>query len=334
MTGTEQRAAARGGRMMSVQALRACACLMVVGYHALRQAGLDWPNLSAGVDLFFVISGTVMARAIGGAPPTARDFLAARARRILPLYWSLTAVKLAIALVAPALTPDTAPTAWNAVASVLLIPSRNGLGELRPILPVGWTLQFEALFYGLLALALAARRPPAIIVPALSALALAGAFRQPDWPAPGFLCNGLVLEFAAGLAIAARPGRPWMLPAGLALLLAVPAAGPLRCIGWGGPAALTVAGALALEARCRIPRALLVLGDASYAIYLVHPLVLPAGALAAPFAVLAGLAVHRFLDAPLQRWFRQRRYSDAAKGSEEHSSAVRAVAPDTACERA
>lgn len=296
-----------------VQALRAGACLMVVAYHMLRQAGLDWPNLSGGVDLFFVISGYVMARAAAAGTPTAASFLAARARRILPLYWAITALKLVVALAAPRLTPDTAPTAWNVVASFLLLPARNGLGEIRPILPVGWTLQFEALFYALFAGALALRRAPDTIAPVLAGLALAGAARQPDWPAPLFLCNGLVLEFTAGMALAGRTGRGWMLPLGAAGLLLLPGCGPLRCLMWGGPAALMLAGAVALEGRVRVPKPVCALGDASYAIYLVHPLVLPAashlglGVLGAMAAVGAGLAVHRLIDTPVQNWLREGR---------------------------
>ncbi|HEY5083753.1 MAG TPA: acyltransferase family protein, partial [Rhizomicrobium sp.] len=55
--------------LLTVQALRAIAALMVVAYHCLdewgthtvgRSADTLWGNGSAGVDIFFVISGLVI----------------------------------------------------------------------------------------------------------------------------------------------------------------------------------------------------------------------------------------------------------------------------------
>jgi exopolysaccharide production protein ExoZ len=42
------------------------------------------------------------------------------------------------------------------VKSFLFVPDRNSAGLIRPILPVGWTLQFEMLFYLVFAIAIAA----------------------------------------------------------------------------------------------------------------------------------------------------------------------------------
>jgi peptidoglycan/LPS O-acetylase OafA/YrhL len=307
-----------------VQALRAAACLLVVAYHTL-QAGAGeaairaWPNGSAGVDLFFIISGYVMVvstATLRRRPHPGRTFLRRRLRRIAPLYWLLTLGKLAVTTLAPAATPHTNPTAWNIVASLLFIPSRDAAGLVRPPLPVGWTLNFEFFFYALFALTLAWRVPPLALTPVLAAAALAGFFRTAAWPAPLMLANGMVLEFAAGMALATFPPRLppraalWLLPAAAALLLAVPLTGPWRFLTWGVPAAGLLAAARALEPSLgpRLPRALLAIGDASYAIYLVHPFLVPAiaphgtlGALAAvPLSVAAGLLVHRYVDAPLQ----------------------------------
>jgi peptidoglycan/LPS O-acetylase OafA/YrhL len=292
---------------------------MVVLYHALQAAGAEtairaWPNFSAGVDLFFVISGAVMVlstRTLATRPNPARRFIARRLRRIVPLYWLLTATKLALATTT--LAPHTAPTPWNIAASLLFIPSRDATGAIRPILPIGWTLNFEMLFYALFAAALARRASPLSITPILAALALAGFWRTPAWPAPLSLANGMVLEFAAGMALATWPLRPplWLAPLAAAALLTLPSCGPWRFLTWGAPATLLIATAIAHEARLapKIPRLLLTLGDASFATYLIHPFIIaalshagPPGTLAAiPASLAAGLALHRYIDAPLQR---------------------------------
>jgi peptidoglycan/LPS O-acetylase OafA/YrhL len=272
------------------------------------------------VDLFFVISGYVMmisSRRLVAPPDGWRRFLVQRARRIVPLYWLCTAAKLACVTLVPSLAPQTRPTVWTLVASLVFLPARDQLGAVRPVLPVGWTLNFEALFYVMFALALAARVHPLWISPALTCLAIAGFWRDSAWPAPLFLANGLVLEFAAGMALACirwrvpRRAAPWLLAAGATLLLNLPSAGPWRFLLWGIPASVILAACLALEPTVgqRLPAWLLTVGDASYAIYLVHPLIVPAmarhGALAAaaavPLSVAAGILVHRWLDAPLQR---------------------------------
>ncbi len=311
-----------------VQALRAAACVMVVIYHARLAAGggaaiRAWPNGAAGVDLFFVVSGYVMvasSRGLRRQPDGWRVFLARRARRIVPLYWLLTAAKLGVTAWAPALTPHTRPTAWNLGASLLFIPARDAAGFIRPVLPVGWSLNFEFFFYALFAAALALRLSPLWLAPVLGAVAAAGFFYTPAWPAPLVLANGMVLEFAAGMALASVPllltrrAAVVLLAVALALLLTLPQAGPWRFLVWGLPAAAVLAAALALEGAvgARVPTWVLAVGDASYAIYLVHPFMVPAvaghGRVAEVASVLvsvvAGLLVHRQVDARMQRWLR------------------------------
>jgi peptidoglycan/LPS O-acetylase OafA/YrhL len=259
----------------------------------------------------------------------ARVFVVRRLRRLVPLYWTLTAVKLAIGLAWPATLAAARPGAWNMVASFLFIPARDGAGLVRPLLGVGWTLQFEMLFYLLFAAALALRRPPfRVVLPILAVLTCVGFWRGADWPAPLSLANGLVAEFGVGMILAGAaprlarrvPSVGWLLVAVGAVLLAVaPSGGPWRFVCWGLPAAGIVAGALVLEApwRGRLPGLALVLGDASYAIYLVHPFLVPVVVLALrgmpmPVVVgaslvgcgLAGWAVHRWFDQKMQAWLR------------------------------
>ena len=309
------------------------ACLLVVTFHALEACGRHYVNLSAGVDLFFVISGFVMftsSRRLAGQAGGWRVFMRRRLERIVPLYWLLTLAKLAITLAAPHLTPATRPTAWNLAASFLFIPARDAAGLVRPVLPVGWTLNYEMLFYLVFAAALAWRRPPlTILLPALAPLAVAGFWRTGDWPAPLSLANGLVLELCAGVALAQAFAHDWrprppacaaMLLAGATLLLLLPAAGPWRFLAWGLPALLVVAGTVGLEPelRPRLPKLALQLGDASYAIYLSHVFIVPVLAHAIGRAGVAadivasviicssvGLALDAYVDAPMRGWARK-----------------------------
>ncbi|MGI4977887.1 MAG: acyltransferase family protein [Janthinobacterium lividum] len=353
----------------SMQALRGVAALMVVAFHALEQwheahpthgpqrpdawpgavpaAGPAWPNGAAGVDLFFVISGVVMIAAsarLAGRADGWRVFLCRRAERIVPLYWLATAAKLALALCVPSLARHTRPDWVNTACSFLFLPAANAAGEIRPVLPAGWTLSFEMLFYLVFAAGLALRPRDGlrgvvlrVVLPALLVLSLAGLARAPGWPAVAVLADPLVLEFGAGamlgLWVLHPTGKPARAPAAILglVLLAIAAALALvwlpagtpwwRALDWGGPATLLVAALLALERRgtVRWPHALLRLGDASYAIYLAHGFVLgglaalhlPAAwtllAAAMALSTAAGLAVHGGIERPIAAWFARRR---------------------------
>ncbi len=332
----------------TVQALRGLACALVVAYHAVESWGAAtltpvpadavWPNGAAGVDIFFVISGFVMAAADSGPSGAAGAwrFLIRRCRRLVPLYWLMTCTKLALL----AVSGRAACSVWHAAASLLFIPSRDSWGVVRPVLGVGWTLQFEMLFYALFALALALRRPRLqVMLAVLVPLAVAGFYRRADWPAPLVMANGLVLEFCLGVGVAwaCRVWRPRpavsasVLVGGLLLLLTLPPPGPWRFLAWGVPAALVVAGAVWLEPVCggRMPAWLLAAGDASYATYLLHPFLVPvlaatllpkasAGAglwllpgLCVGVSTLGGLALHRWVDRPSQSWLASMRRKGA-----------------------
>jgi exopolysaccharide production protein ExoZ len=341
----------------SLQALRAVAALMVVAYHALEQwrdtrpadlrLGAAWPNGAAGVDLFFVISGVVMVAAstrLAERRDGWRVFLRHRVERVAPLYWLATTAKLALVLAVPGLARHLWPGWGNVVCSYLFLPAANAAGEVRPVLPVGWTLSFEMLFYLVFASGLALRPPGGlrgvvlcVVLPVLGALSLLGLARAPGWPAASVLCDPLVLEFGAGAVLgvwslrapAPAPARrgvtaAWLLLAGAAALALVglPAGTPWwRALDWGGPAALLVAALLAVERAVpvRWPGWLLRLGDASYAIYLAHGFVLAGLAalhLPAAWVLLAaalalssgvGLAVHRWVERPLAAWLADRR---------------------------
>ena len=114
----------------NIQALRAIAANGVLISHLLiveqkySHAGPILPADSRfgafGVDLFFVISGFIMATI--ATDKSWHKFLADRAWRILPPYWFYTTVVLVVSLLAPAAVNSSfahQPSVWR---SYLLIP--------------------------------------------------------------------------------------------------------------------------------------------------------------------------------------------------------------------
>lgn len=256
---------------------------------------LPW---GAGVDIFFVISGFIMVHAserLFGAEGGSRAFLARRVARIVPLYWGATTLFLAVALLAPGLLNREVTALWPVVASYLFIPFERPDGLVQPVYALGWTLNYEMFFYAVFALAVAMTRRAAVAAVALGfgALAALGAALAPLPQPLAFWTDPIILEFVLGMLIAeARasglrlPGaaRVLMAAAGVALLAVdLTGVGVPRFLAHGGPAALLVAAAaLGTGAASPAPagpwlRLGTALGDASYALYLIHPFVIRAG---------------------------------------------------------
>lgn len=239
----------------------------------------------------------------------------------------MTLLVCALALVWRGFLPEVVPDGRHLALSLAFIPHFDPLGRPFPLLPPGWTLTYEAVFYVLFAAALMApeRLRAVAITVALGGVVAAGLVL--DDPAYILGANPMLLQFAAGLWLAVAmdagvlPGRPWgfaLLFLGLSLFAALQITGFInelwRPLIWGAPATLLVMGALCLESDGGVSSlaAPLALGDASYALYLVH---LPATALIAhtlgwhniwlfatastAFSIAAALACRRWVEAPL-----------------------------------
>ena len=344
------------GTFTGIQALRAVAALVVVyghsvnllqRHHAVVAMGLDRLQGATGVDLFFVISGFVITISADGLlrkRHPVRVFLWRRVLRVAPLYWILTTARLLALAWWPAIGAHQRPSIWNAVSSFLFLPSLNPAGEVRPVIPVGWTLNFEAFFYVAFALALLRRREfPRILIPLICVLGVVGLVRTPAWPVWTAQVDPILLEFVAGVGIALlakRRGLPGGAAArvlvaagglGLALTPSALASSATRPLVWGVPAAAVVLGCVALEPSLKrqLPRWLLLLGSASYSIYLVQTFALPVlGAVfdsvegvvmrATPLreavevvlglgvTTLAGVAVHLLVERPVTDFLKRR----------------------------
>lgn len=285
-----------GPRLHNIQILRAVAALLVVVHHvsdALEREGLHWFVHSlgtldqmgaSGVDLFFVISGFIMVHVGGSGFPGMREaigFLLRRFLRIYPAYWIVTGVAIAIWTAGVGFRSQGVDAAYL-VQSLLCLPMLR-----HPLVDQGWTLSFELYFYALFALGMFLLRTPGRFVLA------AGTWFFLSWLAgkatgigliTQFLGSPLLFEFLAGAVVGVlhRRGQiPIRALAGFAFLavaVGILAFGAVvgvdwswRTLAWGIPAVLVLLAALYLpQVEGRKGNPLLILGDASYSIYLVH----------------------------------------------------------------
>ena len=126
-----------------------------------------------GVDLFFVLSGMLMADIAARRWPGARTFLARRALRIYPAYLA----SLAIAVWATIAVFDKPVAASHVAANVVFLQGFFVLG-IPALNPITWSLSYEAAFYlSVPLLALAWRRTGTWMFPVafLGIVALAAA---------------------------------------------------------------------------------------------------------------------------------------------------------------
>ena len=264
----------------NIQVLRALAALNVVVFHIIgnsisygQPTSLDildgWG--ACGVDVFFVISGFVMAytQARKRKPPL--EFLKDRVRRIVPIYWLLTCLLLSMAMFIPAVFRGPPPSVEHIVSSLFFM---SGLVTDRmPILYVGWSLEYEMLFYTLFALGLLLKSDHYAFVLPIIVLAI---FALLGWSYP------MVMEFAFGMILAKlylkgkfKIGLPLVIVGALLLGASIFWKPDLdRLIVWGIPSVLLVHGALHMPQSTS--KWLVYLGGASYSIYLVQVLTIPA----------------------------------------------------------
>lgn len=280
--------------LLNIQALRALAAFMVVLVHLQTLAVIGGASEdlfrfgNAGVDIFFVISGFIMVFTTGRRPVGPAAFLLSRIKRVAPLYWAVTLAVFAAAVAAPRLFQHTQADLRHLIGSLLFWPMQRGDGTLRPILFVGWSLNYEMAFYVLFAAGLCLRRRilgVAATVVAMAAICVWTAWGRPDNEQLRFYGSPLILEFGAGMVL----GLAWprlsakrfvacllfvAALASAAVILAAPIFWPNAERLWlfGGPATVIVLAALVLEKSGLSLSAPWIrrLGNASYAIYLSH----------------------------------------------------------------
>lgn len=321
------------------------------GFAFTRMRFLPWDS---GVDLFFVISGFIMVHSsqhLFARPYGGLTFMAQRVIRIVPLYWIMTGIMLVVAAYVTWRGGGQAFPSLSEIATSLgFVPySRPGDGEPRPFVPLGWTLNYEMFFYFVFSIFVGFPRRIAVpgIVFCLSAGVACGVFFQPRATALAYWSDPIILEFACGMLIATlfhkqlrlRPAAAACLIVGAVIFIVfdldgmstgasdVDENGFRRLFGAGLPMAVLFAALVLADSKPPMrgwaARFLVRLGDASYALYLFHPLAVvllrklylaggfesaigfwPLVGAEIALAVVLAFLIHRLIETPISRWLR------------------------------
>ena len=280
-------------RLGNLEIIRFLAASMVVFFHLQEKFAVELgllPELNsslgifgaAGVDIFFVVSGFVIALNVSNPKVTSLSFLGARAARIIPSYWLLTLLAAATMFVAPTQFQREISFVdiWTSMAFL-----NTQFGVELPVISMGWTLNLEIFFYLIVTVSLLIARKNHLLVQVIGSTALVAVV---------FFAGGdaLLLEFLLGFA------AYWLwrtLPqskvlaifallislATFALWLGGQSPLPDRWLSFGIPAFFLVLAALFFpQTRFVFVKKL---GFASYSIYLTQWFSIPLGIIAIQF---------------------------------------------------
>lgn len=335
-------------KLQSIQAARGLAALAVVVYHTSlmfeQRAGFVlFRGLGGygylGVPFFFVLSGFIIGHAHFadlGYPRRVGRFLGKRFQRVYPIYWVLSAMFIVAALAGMG-EPDFSYAPAELLQAHLLVHVLPSHGP--PPLKVAWTLFYEVRFYLVFALAIVAPRATLTVAMAwMAAIVLVSPWDDlsTKWLSYWNLAFPIgLIACALFRRLTAAHGTRCALLGGL-LLLAILITYPVEQLHGGRSLPMTgmMAGfalvilGVALREKgnpLACPRSLLLLGDASYSLYLAHSAVISlAGTLilkldlmhlassealylAIVFTAMAvGIAVHLLLERPLLAALRSR----------------------------
>jgi exopolysaccharide production protein ExoZ len=331
-------------QIQSIQVFRGLAAFAVVAHHAALSTeafvGVMPAVISAlfgfgllGVDFFFVLSGFIIMFAHMDDDqrqgPTVKRYVFKRLTRIFPAYWPIGLGLIVLYVAMPGLSAG-AGREYSVLSSVLLVPA-----NAAPALSVAWTLVHELMFYGVFLLFFLSRR---WLVGGLLTWALLIIWTD-HWTEPvGWLrypTSLLNIEFMLGVGAAwlARTLIDKGKGAAIAILGSCIVIAALWLM-WSEKSAylrLLMALGLALVivgfavreqvAGARWPVFLLMLGNSSYSIYLVHnpllsitqrvaqqmALTWPAAMLwGVVLSLLAGWVYFRLVEQPALRFFQSR----------------------------
>ncbi len=272
----------------SIQALRGITAIFVALEHVrFLSCG------AFGVDIFFCISGFM---AMFASHHTAKDFLKKRFIRIYPFYAMMTLGTFLLLILFPGMFHLTQATPAALVKSLLFIPFEISEGIIQPLVRVGWTINYEMIFYLLFAasMRISHKYRGLICSGFLSTLVLLAHILPPDNTPLIFYGDFIQLEFILGIIayyIVRKIYNIWEISSKaeihsycrlsrslvllLLLLLAItkqqtPIAGIGRVLYWGVPAFVIILLTFVMDLRLQSPGWLVTLGNMSFSIYLMH----------------------------------------------------------------
>ena len=298
------------GKLDWVQALRGIAALLVVLCHA-RDYLIGTENFSfaesillpgaMGVDLFFIISGFIMVystRNADGSITYAKEFLIKRFSRVWPTYTVIT-ILWAVCVSGFAYFSNI-DNLIIFLKSIFFVPVKEFAPPyFDPIIPIGWTLNFEIYFYAVFGLSLLFKKLRLVAMLcwiALTVIALPMATRDFSLNpftyytfTPNYLnlmANPIILEFVAGVLIGyiylneralikskVIATNLIIVSIGLVIWYNYSGAGnPHGITKWGGSLSLMVLciAVASKSVHLKISQPLLWLGKISFSLYLTH----------------------------------------------------------------
>lgn len=293
-------------QLYSIQILRGLAAIAVLIAHTIEHPRTETNNAITmlgvfGVQLFFVISGFIIAYVNADGPFRPGNFLIRRIFRIVPLYWLCTITVFFCALYLPSLFKTTVADVGYFIKSLFFIPAAapGDPGDWRPIFKLGWSLNYELFFYLVFALfwwcKSALQRT--ILLTVIFGACVAGSFVvEPSASLAAFYLHKNLLTFMCGMWLAEAEKRrlweemPFAALAGIGIVAVAALYGTFSIplaefnnfstyLVMCGAAVLLVAGALGIERWLGDLRDnfLVGLGTISYSLYLTHMFVVGFG---------------------------------------------------------
>ncbi|KJY84160.1 hypothetical protein TW81_05010 [Vibrio galatheae] len=273
-------------RIETIQFIRGVASILVAWIHAIQFFPGHFSNDlfdessnvvsigGFGVDIFFIISGFVIALNVD-KKPSLRQFVVSRFVRVVPLYWLYT-IAFYLFMLFFASSYDFLPI--ELLYSMLFIPYENQFGAFQPILAVGWSLNYEILFYVIMSILILMKVRNFLLF-----LFLAFILVLP------FFYKVIILEFLFGYILFYFYRNDFYLNIKLAFFILISSlvllfttatyvyetGGSVRLIIWGGGGAVLLYSIIHFEKYvCLLPKSLFswltLWGTVSYTLYLSH----------------------------------------------------------------
>jgi len=275
-----------------IQAARGVAAMLVVLHHAANHLKQDIGYLPlegvfhfgrAGVDFFFVLSGFIIFfvhQKDLGRPKQLGRYIYKRFTRIYPIYWVAMCILLTVNILSGK-HYSIPGFFWDAS----LMP-----GSKLETLGVAWTLRFEILFYLLFSLVIISFRVGValLVVWVFTILAYSlGFMLKPENPFMGLFVSAWNFEFILGLFSGFYLSR-YRLPIPMVLLLlsilgflvvgmyenidALDGTRPYARLPYGFLSLIILMSLVECErSGClRVPNIMVLIGESSYSIYLMH----------------------------------------------------------------